>query len=475
MRYLKQPWLKILITMKTYDAIVIGAGQAGGPLAKKLALAGKKIALIEKRYVGGTCVNDGCTPTKTWVASAKMAYLASKSKDLGVNIKGYSVDMKRIKKRKDDVVSLFRNGSQSGLEKTRGLDLVFGEAVFMDEKTITVKLNSGRETQMKADLIFLNTGCKPIIPEIEGMGEMDYLDSTSILELDRVPEHLLVIGGNYIGLEFGQMFRRFGSKVTIVEKSGRIISREDEDVSEELTKILEAEKIRILTTTQTLRFKKTGKGNIAATVSVAGREEKIKCTHVLIAVGRTPQTKSLALDKTGVTTDERGFIKVNDKLETNVKGIYALGDVKGGPAFTHISYNDYTIVYRNLIEGTDYNINDRPVPYCMFTDPQLGHVGLSETDAKKKGLNIKVAKLPMEHVARAIETGDTRGFMKAIVDADTKKILGATVLGPEGGEIMTILQMAMEGGITYDRIRYCVFAHPLYAESLNNLFMTLEN
>ncbi|HVV55086.1 MAG TPA: mercuric reductase, partial [Mucilaginibacter sp.] len=394
---------------------------------------------------------------------------------LGVSIKSYSVDMKRIKKRKDDVVSLFRNGGQSGLEKTRGLDLVFGEAVFTEEKTITVKLNSGREIQMKADLIFLNTGCKPIIPEIEGIGETDYLDSTSILELDRVPEHLLVIGGNYIGLEFGQMFRRFGSKVTIVEKSARIISREDEDVSEELTKILEAEKIKILTGAQTLRFKKTGKGNIAATVSVAGREEKIKCTNVLIAVGRAPQTKALALEKTGVITDERGFIKVNDHLETNVKGIYALGDVKGGPAFTHISYNDYTIVYRNLVEGTDYNINDRPVPYCMFTDPQLGHVGLSETDAKKKDLNIKVAKLPMEHVARAIETGDTRGFMKAIVDAGTKKILGATVLGPEGGEIMTILQMAMEGGITYDRIRYCVFAHPLYAESLNNLFMTLEN
>lgn len=460
--------------MKTYDAIVIGAGQAGSPLAKKLAQAGKKTAIIEKRYIGGTCVNDGCTPTKTWVASAKAAYMAAKSKDLGVNIKSYKVDMKQIRKRKDDVVHLFRNGSQKGLEKTKGLDLIFGEAIFTGEKTIEVKLASGRKTELQADLIFLNTGCKTIIPDIEGLDDIDYLTSTSILELDYVPEHLLVVGGNYIGLEFGQMFRRFGSKVTILEKGPRIVSREDEDVSAELTHILEQEKIKILTHSQVLKFRKTGKGNISTAISINGKEHTLKCTHVLIAAGRAPQTDHLGLDKAAVKTDERGFIKTNSKLETNIKGIYALGDVKGGPAFTHISYNDYTIVYRNLFEGTNYTINDRPVLYCMFTDPQLGHVGLNETEAKKQGLDIKVAKLPMTHVARAIETGDTRGFMKAVVDAKTKKILGATVLGPEGGEIMSVLQMAMEGGITYDRIRYCVFAHPLYSESLNNLFMALE-
>lgn len=461
--------------MKTYDAIVIGAGQAGGPLAKKLAQAGKKTAIIEKRYVGGTCVNDGCTPTKTWVASARAAYIAEKSKDLGVNIKHYKVDMKQIKKRKDDVVNLFRNGSQKGLEKTKGLDLIFGEAVFTGKKTVEVKLASGRKTELKADLIFLNTGCKPIIPDIEGLNEIDYLNSTTILDLDYVPEHLLVIGGNYIGLEFGQMFRRFGSKVTILERGPRIVAREDEDVSTELTQILEQEKIKILTNSQALKFRKTGKGNISATIETGGQKQHLKCTHVLIATGRAPQTEHLGLDKAGVAIDEHGFIKTNDKLETNIKGIFALGDVKGGPAFTHISYNDYTIVYRNLLEGTNYTIDDRPVPYCMFTDPQLGHVGLNEIEAKKQGLDIKVAKLPMDHVARAIETGDTRGFMKAVVDAKTKKILGATVLGPEGGEIMSVLQMAMEGGITYDRIRYCVFAHPLYSESLNNLFMAIED
>ena len=307
-----------------------------------------------------------------------------------------------------------------------------------------------------------------------GVADIDYLTSTSILELEKVPDHLLVIGGNYIGLEFGQMFRRFGSKVTVLEKGSRIVVHEDEDVSTEITHILQEENIEILVDSHPLKFKATAKGNISATIKTAGKEHKIKCSHVLVAAGRGPNTDTLGLEKTGVETNERGFINVNDKLETNVKGIYALGDVKGGPAFTHISYNDYTIVYRNLLEGADLNIKDRPVPYCMFTDPQLGHVGISETEAKKQGIKYKVAKLPMAHVARAIETGDTRGFMKAVVDPDTKKILGATVLGPEGGEIMTVLQMAMEGGITYDRIRYCVFAHPLYSESLNNLFMTIE-
>jgi pyruvate/2-oxoglutarate dehydrogenase complex dihydrolipoamide dehydrogenase (E3) component len=460
--------------IKQYDAIVIGAGQAGGPLAKKLALAGKKTALIEKRWVGGTCVNDGCTPTKTMIASARMAYLAGHSAPLGVKIKTYSVDLKKIKKRKDDIVHQFRNGSQKGLEATKNLDLIFGEAVFTGDKTIKVKLNSGRSKEMKADLFFINAGAKTFIPEIDGLQDIEYLTSTTILDLDEVPEHLLVIGGNYIGLEFGQMFRRFGSKVTVVEKSARIVSREDEDVSAELDKLLKDEKIVILTNAVTTNFKESKKGKIMATVKVGDTEEKIKCSHVLIAVGRTPQTAGLNLAATGVATDERGAIKTDDKLETNVPGIYALGDVKGGPAFTHISYNDYTIVYRNLVEGQNLNIKDRPVPYTMFTDPQLGCIGLNETVAKKQGIKFKVAKLPMAYVARAIETGDTRGFMKAIVDPDTKKILGACILGPEGGETMSILQMAMAGGITYDEIRYFVFAHPLFAESLNNLFMALD-
>lgn len=461
--------------MKEYDAIIIGAGQAGGPLARKLAEAGKKTAIIEKRWVGGTCVNDGCTPTKTMIASAKMAYMAANSAPLGIKIKNFTVDLAKIKKRKDDIVHKSREGNQKSIEKTQNLELLFGEAHFTGEKTIEVKLNSGRIKELKADLIFINTGAKPLIPEIEGLDKTGHLDSTSIMELTSVPDHLLVIGGNYIGLEFGQMFRRFGSKVTVIEKSGRIVSREDEDVSEELTKILHAEKIDIHVNASVTKVKKKQGGKITATINKNGVEEKIKCSHVLIAAGRVPQSKALQLDAAGVKVDNRGYITVNDKLETNIKGIYALGDVKPGPAFTHISYNDYTIVYRNLIEKQNLSIKDRPVPYCMFTDPELGHIGISESEAKKQGIKHKVARLPMAHVARAIETGDTRGFMKALVDPDTKKILGATVLGPEGGEIMTVLQMAMEGGITYDRIRYCVFAHPLYSESLNNLFLGLDD
>jgi pyruvate/2-oxoglutarate dehydrogenase complex dihydrolipoamide dehydrogenase (E3) component len=462
--------------MKQYDALIIGAGQAGVPLAKKLALAGNKTLLVEKRWIGGTCVNDGCTPTKTMIASAKAAYMAANSGPLGVKVKGFSVDMRKIKKRKNDIVHLFRNGSQTGLEETKNLDLLFGEATFTGDKIISVRPNDGsKDKAFNAELFFINTGAKTFIPQINGLKDIDYLTSTTILDLVEVPEHLLVIGGNYIGLEFGQMFRRFGSKVTVVERSGRIVSREDEDVSEELTKILELEKINILTNTVTTNLKQKKGGKITATLKVGDAEQKIKCSHVLIAVGRSPQTESLGLDNAGVKTDERGNIIVNDALETNIKGIYALGDVKGGPAFTHISYNDYTIVYRNLVDKEKLTIKNRPIPYCMFTDPQLGRIGLSETDAKKQKLNYKVAKLPMNYVARAIETGDTRGFMKAIVDADTKQILGVTILGPEGGEIMTVLQMAMMGGITYEEIRWNIFAHPLYSESLNNLFMALVN
>ena len=459
--------------MKKYDAIIIGSGQAGGPLAKKLAKAGKKTVLIEKRYIGGTCVNDGCTPTKTWVASAKMAYMANTRAFVGVKIKDYKIDMPRIKKRKDDIVMNARNGSEKALEATKNLTLIFGEARFTGKKTILIELNEGGTLEMTADLFFINAGAKAFIPGIEGVNEIDYLTNTSILELEKVPKHLLVIGANYIGMEFGQMFRRFGSKITIIERGERILAREDSDIAEEMHKLLTDEQIDIYTDAVTTSFKKTKKGNIKATVNVGGKEQKITCSHVLIATGRAPQSEAMQLDKTGVKVNERGFIIVDDKLETNVPGIYALGDVNGGPAFTHIAYNDYTIVYRNLIEKQNISTKNRLLPYCMFTDPQLGRVGITEEEAKKQGLNVKIAKLPMAHVARAIEVGDTRGFMKAVVDPKTKKILGAAVLGQEGGEIMSVLQMAMEGGITYDTLRYFVFAHPTYSESINNLFLGL--
>lgn len=464
------------MSMKHYDAIVIGAGQAGVPLAKHLAKAGKKTLIIEKKFVGGTCVNDGCTPTKAMIASARMAYLGGRCGDLGVHIDGFKVDMPQIKKRKDDIVMRSRKGGQKGLEETPGLDLLFGEAAFIGVKTISVALNNGSTVDLKADWIFIDTGAEAIIPDVDGLADIDYLTNTSILELDHVPEHLLVIGGNYIGLEFGQMFKRFGSKVTILERSERLLPREDEDIALAVRQILEDEKIKILDSAHLQKIYKNTEGEITATIKKAdGKDHQLTCSHVLVAVGRSPRTEALSLQNTGVHVDDKGYIKVNDQLETNVPGIYALGDVNGGPAFTHIAYNDYTIVYRNLIEGEHLTTGDRPLPYCMFTDPQLGRIGITEAEAKKRGLNIKVACLPMEHVARAIETGETRGMMKAVVDTKTKKILGAAILGEQGGEIMAVLQMAMEGGITYDRIRYCVFAHPTYAESLNNLFMAIED
>ncbi len=459
--------------MKTYDAIIIGSGQAGTPLAKKLAKAGKKTAIIEKRYVGGTCVNDGCTPTKALVASARMAYMATR-KDLGVEVNDYKIDFLAIMQRKDALVEKSRNGGQKGLEETENLDLIFGDASFIGKKTLNVKLNAGGEEEMTAELIFIDTGAKTTIPEINGLKTVPYLTSTTILDLKELPESLIIIGGNYIGLEFGQMFSRFGSKITILEKGKTIMSKEDADVSETVTQFLTEEGLEILTGIEINKIEKSPEGKITLTIKKDNQQQQITASHLLIAVGRSPQTKTLDLEKTGVEVDEKGFIKVNDKLETTAPGIYALGDVKPGPAFTHIAYNDHLVVLKNLLENANVSIKGRPVPYCMFTDPQLGRIGLSENEARKQGLDILVAKLPMEKVARAVETNETKGFMKAVVDAKTNQVLGATVLGYEGGEVMAVLQMAMQGKITAHELRENIFAHPTMSESINNLFMTIE-
>jgi pyruvate/2-oxoglutarate dehydrogenase complex dihydrolipoamide dehydrogenase (E3) component len=460
--------------MKQFDVIIIGSGQAGSPLARKMAKAGKKTAIVEKRLVGGTCVNDGCTPTKTMVASARAAYLAGRCNNLGIHIDGYSVDLPQIKKRKDAIVAHSREGNQKSLEEDDNIDLIFGEASFTGPKSLSIKLNDGGTEEIKADQIFINVGTQIIIPDIEGLKDIDYLTSTSILELETIPQHILVLGGNYIGLEFSQMFRRFGSQITLLERGPRIMSREDDDIAHELTGILAEEGIAIHANAQATKFEKDDNGKILVTANLNGRTEQLECSHVLIAIGREPQSKALNLEAAGVKTDEKGYIKVDGKLQTNVPGIYALGDVKGGPQFTHIAYNDFTIVWRNLLQGQDLTTEGRPIPYTMFTDPQLGRVGITEAEAKKQGINYKVAILKMDSVARAVEVGETRGMMKAIVNADTKEILGVAIMAEEGGEIMSVTQMAMMGGITYDRIRYCVFAHPTYSESLNNLFMTLD-
>jgi dihydrolipoamide dehydrogenase len=459
--------------MKHYDAIVIGSGQGGTPLAKKLANKGLQTAIIERRYIGGTCINDGCTPTKTMVASARMMHLAKKSGEIGVDIKDAKLNFKKVIKRKNKIVEDFRKSGEDGLRKTKNLDLIFGDASFLNDKELKIILRDGSEETLSAEKIFINTGSRPTVPKIEGLDSISYLDSTSIMELKKLPEHLVIIGAGYISLEFGQMFRRFGSKVTMLEHSERFLSREDEDVAAEIKKFLEDEGVEIYTNCMLKKVSSKHK-KISVTVNINNEEKQIKGSHLLIATGRTPNTNTLKLFNADIKMEERGHIIVNEKLETNVEGIYALGDVKGGPEFTHISYNDYIIIYKNLFENGNETISKRLIPYCMFTDPQFGRIGVSEDEAKKKNLNYKVAKLQMNYIARAIETNETTGLMKAIVDADSKQILGAAVIGEQGGEMMSMLEIAMMGNLTYDVLRNAVFAHPLYSEALNNLFMQLD-
>jgi pyruvate/2-oxoglutarate dehydrogenase complex dihydrolipoamide dehydrogenase (E3) component len=459
--------------MKHYDAIVIGAGQAGTPLAKKLAGSGLKTALIEKRWLGGTCVNDGCSPTKTMLASAKAAWSVGHHKSLGVDSGPAKIDYKAILKRKNDVVHRMRRNLEKGVAETGNLDLIEGEARFTGKKQITVSLKNGGSQVLSADQLFINAGERPSIPDIEGIEDIAYLTSTTIMELDYVPEHLLVLGSGYVGMEFGQMFKRFGSKVTILEPSERILKKEDQDIAEEISAILRAEGIAIQTGTTAIAFEKKT-GHISVTLRKKGKTSKLTCSHVLIATGRIPQSDALKLDAAGIGTDEKGYIVVNDQLETTAKDIYAMGDIKGGPAFTHISYDDYRVIAENVIGKKKATIKDRIVPYCMFIDPQLGRVGITEQEAREQGIDIKVAVIKNDSVARSIETGDIRGMMKAVVDAQTGKILGASVLAEQGGEVVTVLQVAMMGGLSYEQIMNGAFAHPTYSESLNNLFMTLE-
>ena len=460
--------------MKHFDAIIIGSGQGGTPLSKKLAKKGWKTALIEMKDVGGSCINVGCTPTKAMIASAKAAYNIQQSGTLGIDAGSFKINMPAVIQRKKKIVEKFRYASQHALEHTENLSLIFGEATFVNSKTIQIELNKGGVETFSANKIFINTGTRPAIPGIEGLNDVGYFTSTTLMEYEEIPPHLLVVGSGYIGLEFGQMYRRFESKVTILEKSERFLKKEDEDIAKEILKFLKAEDIEVLTNAQAMNLK-NGSDFISATLDVDGEKKIIKCSHILVSAGRIPNTEKLQLQNAGVNADHRGYIIVNEKLETSVEGVYAIGDVKGGPEFTHISYNDYVILYNNLINGKNESTINRMVPYTMFTDPQLGRIGITEQEARKKNLNIKVARLSMSRVARAIETGDTRGVMKAIVDAETENVLGAAIVGAEGGEIMSVLEMAIAGGIKFREIRDMVFAHPLYSESLNNLFMTIEH
>ena len=452
-------------TQQHYDLIVVGAGQGGGPLAGAAASADLRVAVIEREHVGGTCINEGCTPTKTMVASAKTAYLARRSGDFGVHTGDVRVDLAEVRARKNKVVKDFRNGSQKSLESKPGLDLIWGEARFSGPKTLEVALNAGGSQTLTAERVVINTGQRPLAPKLPGLDGVPYLDSTSVMDLGEVPEHLIILGGGYIGLEFGQMFRRFGSSVSVVQRGSQLLPREDPDIAEAVANILREEGVTVLLETDT---EKVSAEN-GVTLTLRGGKT-VSGSHLLAATGRTPNTDHLGLDAAGIETDDKGYVTVNERLETNVPGVYAIGDVKGGPAFTHISYDDFRILKENLLNGGDRTIRDREVPYAVFIDPQLGRMGLSENEANEQGLNIKVARMPMSRVARAIETGETRGLMKVVIDADTDKLLGAAILGLEGGEIMSLLQVAKLGGLPYTALRDATFAHPTLAESLNNLF-----
>ena len=398
------------------------------------------------------------------VASARVAYLARRAADYGVKTGPVEIDMIRVRQRKRDIVDSFRSSSERRITGTPGVDLLRGEARFVAPKTVRV---DGDE--LTAERIFINTGARPSRPPIAGLDSVPSLDSTSIMELDTVPEHLIVLGGGYVGLEFGQMFRRFGSQVTIVQRGPRLLSREDGDVADAVADILRQDGVSVCLETDVLRVEP----GIRVLVRSTAGERSVVGSHLLVAVGRTPNTDMLDLQATGLQPDKQGFLPANDRLETAVPGIYALGDVKGGPAFTHISYDDYRIIKTNLIDGGNATVDDRPVPYTVFIDPQLGRVGISEEQARASGRNIQVARMPMRRVARAEEVDETRGFMKAVVDGDNQQILGGAILGLEGGELMSMLEIAMYGKLPYSVLRDAIFAHPTLAESFNNLFATL--
>lgn len=457
-----------------YDTVIIGSGQGGNPLAKAFAAAGHKTAVVEREHVGGTCVNEGCTPTKTMVASARAAYTARRAADYGVQTGPVSVDLGVVRRRKRDIVDKFRGGGEKGLESAENLDLVMGEARFTGPKELEVRLNDGGTVEISADRVFINVGARPGEVPVDGLKAVPYLDSTSIMELDEVPEHLIVLGGGYIGLEFSQMFRRFGSEVTIVQRGGQLLAREDTDIAEAVADILREDGVEVLLNTEASSVEQSEDGSIHLTVNAPDGERVLEGSHLLVAAGRPPNTDLLNLGAAGIEADKRGFVTVNEKLETNVEGVYALGDVKGGPAFTHISYDDFRVLKTNLLDGGEASIAERITPYTVFMDPQLGRVGLSESEAAEQGRAVKVATIPMTSVAHALEYDETRGMMKAIVDAESGEILGAAILGMEGGEIMSMVHVAMLGHLRYTDLRDAPFAHPTLAESFNNLFAMIE-
>ncbi|AWT55058.1 FAD-containing oxidoreductase [Mycolicibacterium smegmatis] len=451
---------------RTFDAIVIGAGQAGPPLAGRLTDAGQTVAVIERKYVGGTCVNTGCIPTKTLVASAHAAHLARRGSEYGVGTGDVTVDMARVKARKDKIMLGDRHGVESWIEGMDGATLIRGHARFVDPHTVDVD-----GERLTAERIFLNVGGRAVVPEFPGLDGIDYMTNTGILELDSVPEHLVIIGGSYIALEFAQMYRRFGAAVTVVEKGPRLTAREDEDVSAAIKDILEAEGITVVLDATGIRFTKRDNG-----FDVVPRDDAqpIAGTHLLLAVGRQPNTDDLDLQKAGVEVDERGFIVVDDQLRTNVEHIWAMGDCNGKGAFTHTSYNDFEIVAANLLDDDPRRVSDRVPTYALYIDPPLGRAGLTEAQVRASGRKALVGKRPMTRVGRAVEKGETQGFMKVVVDAETQEILGAAILGVGGDEVVHAILDIMAAKEPYTAISRTMHIHPTVSELVPTMLQELK-
>ncbi len=455
---------------QTYDAIVIGTGQAGPPLAVRLAGAGMKVAIVERGKFGGTCVNTGCIPTKTLVASAYAAHLAFRASDFGVRLPGApAVDMKAVKARKDSISGDARAGVEKRLRETSDVTVRTGHARFESARSVRVDGDL-----LTADRIFVNVGGRAVVPSITGLETVPHLDNSSMMGLDIVPRHLVVLGGSYVGLEFGQMYRRFGSAVTVVELSPRLISREDEDVSEAVRDILEREGITVRLSARCLGASRTADGLRLRVDCGDGAGSEVEGSHLLVATGRRPNTDDLGLDRAGVATDARGYITVNDALETSVPGIWALGDCNGRGAFTHTAYNDYEIVASNLLDGGSRRVTDRITAYALYIDPPLGRAGMTETEARKAGRRLLVGKRPMTRVSRAVEKGETLGFMKVVVDADSKAILGAAILGVGGDEVIHSILDVMYTKSPYTVIQRAMHIHPTVSELVPTVLGELE-
>jgi pyruvate/2-oxoglutarate dehydrogenase complex dihydrolipoamide dehydrogenase (E3) component len=451
-----------------FDAIIIGAGQAGPSLAARFSKEGQRVAIIERKHFGGTCVNTGCIPTKTLVASAYVAHMARRAQDYGVDNRAVSVDMKRVKARKDAIVEQSRDGLSQLLGNLDKVTIYKGHARFTAPRTVEVN-----GELLSADRIFVNSGGRAAVPKMPGLDAVPFLTNSTMMEVDFLPDHLLIVGGSYVGLEFAQVYRRFGARVTVVEMADRLIVREDPDISDAVREILEADGVEVRLKAECLAVEKDG-DRIAMNLECAAGAPRIHGSHVLLAVGRRPNTEDLGLDKAGVQVDAKGFITVDDQCRTNVDGIWALGEVNGRGAFTHTSYNDFEIVAADLFDNDPRRISDRITCYGLFIDPPLGRVGMTEQEVRQKGLKALCAKKMMTSVGRARERGETKGFMKVVVDAESRRILGAAVLGVNGDEVVHAILDVMAAGLPYTAISRTMHIHPTVAEYLPTLLGELQ-